>query len=104
MKREISRLLTILVVLLLGLGVSIAKASAVEPDEDGKYPLWIGDTQVSEDNKNNVLGDTGTPTVVYNPETNTLTLDGLTRTATADDDEWYLVYEGKMKIRRSRLK
>lgn len=80
MKREISRLLTILVVLLLGLGVSIAKASAVEPDGDGNYPLWVGDTRVSETNKNNVLGDTGTPTVIYNPETNTLTLNNPTIT------------------------
>ena len=85
MKREISRLLTILVVLLLGLGVSIAKASAVEPDGDGNYPLWVGDTQVSETNKNNVLGDTGTPTVVYNPETNTLTLNNPTITGMKEE-------------------
>ena len=36
------------------------------------YPVWVGDTQVSESNKGDVLGD---GTVRYDPETATLTLN-----------------------------
>ena len=95
MKREISRLLTILAVLLLGLGASIAKTSALEPDGNGNYPIWVGETQVLESNKENVLGDAGTPTVVYNPETNTLTFDGLTKTVLNQDLAYFLNYKGE---------
>lgn len=104
MKREISRLLTILAVLLLGLFGSIAKASAIEPDAEGNYPLQIGDTRVTDDNKENVLGDTVTGKVSYDPTTNTLTFDGVTRAADTIDDLFYLVYEGKDEPLRIEIK
>ena len=37
------------------------------------YPVWVGDTQVSEANKGDVLGD---GTVSFDPATNTLALNG----------------------------
>ena len=37
------------------------------------YPLWVGDTQVSSGNRNDILGDGGK--AKYDPETHTLTLD-----------------------------
>ena len=44
------------------------------------YDLWVGGIQVTSANASNVLGDTGTPTVVYDADTNTLTLNGATIT------------------------
>ncbi len=44
------------------------------------YDLWVGGIQVTSANASNVLGDTGTPTVVYDASTNTLTLNGATIT------------------------
>ena len=45
------------------------------------YPLWIGDVQVTEDNKSDVLGN-GTErnpaTFIFNPENNTLVITGET--------------------------
>ncbi len=38
------------------------------------YDLYVGGVQVNSANKDNVLGDTGTPTVVYDPTTATLYL------------------------------
>lgn len=40
------------------------------------YDVWVGDTQVSGDNMANVLGDAGTPTVVYTPAVGTSGSDG----------------------------
>ncbi|WP_026524090.1 Ig-like domain-containing protein [Butyrivibrio sp. MB2005] len=37
------------------------------------YNLWVGETQVSSDNAGNILGN---GTASYNPDTNTLTLEG----------------------------
>ena len=45
------------------------------------YDLWIGETQVTDANALNVLGDQETPTVVFDATTNTLTLNGATLTA-----------------------
>ncbi len=43
------------------------------------YHLWVAGIQVNENNKDDILGDAaqngGTPTVSYDPETNTLTLN-----------------------------
>lgn len=41
------------------------------------YNLWIGGVQVTSDNASNVLGHNGTPTVVFDAATSTLTLNGL---------------------------
>lgn len=43
----------------------------------GEYPLWVGDTQVNDENADNVLGD---GTVSYDIGTNTLTLRNATIT------------------------
>ena len=40
-----------------------------------KYNLWVGETQVTSDNKDDILGD---GKVSFDPETNTLTLDKAT--------------------------
>ena len=45
------------------------------PAAETTYPVWVGDTQVNSANKDNILGDTGAPTAVYDPETHTLTLN-----------------------------
>ena len=42
------------------------------------YDVWVGGTQVTSANKDNVLGNSGTPTVTYNPTTKTLTLNNAT--------------------------
>ncbi|WP_369283966.1 S-layer homology domain-containing protein [Oscillibacter sp. GMB15532] len=41
-----------------------------------KYGIWVGTTEVTSANASNVLGDTYTPTVTYDADTNTLTLNG----------------------------
>ena len=76
MKREISRLITMLLALLIGIGVCVATASAEDPDEDGKYPLWIGETQVTTENKDNLPVKGGS--AKYDPSTCTLTLSNVT--------------------------
>ncbi len=45
-----------------------------------KYDVWVGDTQITSANMNNVLGNDGTPTVIYAPDTKTLTLTAATIT------------------------
>ena len=42
------------------------------------YDVWVGGTQVTSANKDNVLGNSGTPTVTYDPTTKTLTLNNAT--------------------------
>ena len=42
------------------------------------YNVWVGGTQVTSANKDNVLGNSGTPTVTYDPTTKTLTLNNAT--------------------------
>ena len=37
--------------------------------------LWLGETPVTDANKDNILGNTGTPTASFDSETNTLTLN-----------------------------
>lgn len=41
------------------------------------YDLWIGDNQVTSDNRTSIPGST-TGTISFNPESNTLTLNGVT--------------------------
>ena len=76
MKREISRLITMLLALLIGIGVCVATASAEDPDDDGKYPLWFGETQVTTENKDKIPVTGGT--AKYDPSTCTLTLKDVT--------------------------
>lgn len=46
--------------------------------EAASYNIWVAGTQITDDNKSNVLNDEGKATVVYNSTNNTLTLDGAT--------------------------
>ena len=55
-----------------------ANDNELELAEVTTYPLWIKGIQVTDTNKGNVLGD---GKVSYDPETNTLTLDGANITA-----------------------
>ena len=41
--------------------------------EGNSYPVWVGNTQVNEDNKDDILGDDGS--AEFDPATNTLTLN-----------------------------
>lgn len=41
-----------------------------------QYDLWLGSTRVTDENKNNILNDNGS--AKFDPDTNTLTLDGST--------------------------
>ena len=77
MKREISRLITMLLALLIGIGVCVATASAEDPDDDGKYPLWFGETQVTDENKDKISFEEGF--AKYIPETNTLILNNISK-------------------------
>ena len=45
--------------------------------EDNKYNLWVGDTQVTEANKDDILG--GGSGISFDPATSTLTLDDFAR-------------------------
>ena len=57
-----------------------------------KYNVWVGGTQITSANKDDVLGNSGTPTVTYDPTTKTLTLNnavidfGSTKGIKASDD------------------
>ncbi len=52
---------------------------SIKPGEQIEmYDIWLGGKRITSKNKDNVLGDTGTPTVVYDPVTNILTLNNAT--------------------------
>lgn len=63
-------------VLTLMMVLSLLPTSAFA--EEKVYPVWVGDVQVSEENKDNVLGD---GTVKFDPKTSTLTLSNAKITA-----------------------
>lgn len=101
MRREISRLITMLLALLVGLGVCATTVSALDPDDDGKYPIWIGYTQVSEENKDKIAFEEGY--AQYVPETNTLIFNNISKKnedangekdCTVEDNDWYFSYQG----------
>ena len=64
------------------LHLTTATASRPDPDpSDGKYNLWLGKTQVTVDNRDNILGQTdanGNPRAMYDGTTKTLTLNNPT--------------------------
>lgn len=70
------RILGILFGFTLALGLSFGMSMTAWADPVS-YDLWVGNTQVTSMNKDNVLGD---GTVSFNPDTNTLTLSGVTIT------------------------
>lgn len=51
-----------------------------------EYDVWVDGVQVTEANKDNILGDSGTPTATYDPDTKTLTLNNATITNVHSDD------------------
>ena len=55
-------------------GTTIATEAKVAPKETvTEYPVWVGDTQVTSANKDDILGDGGK--AKFDPDTNTLTLN-----------------------------
>ena len=94
MKRESSRLITMLLALLIGIGVCVATASAEDPDEDGKYPLWFGETQVTTENKDKIPVTGGT--AKYDPSTCTLTLKDVTG-VDGQTESCAILYKGEGK-------
>ena len=56
------------------------------------YPLWLGSTQVTDENKDNILNQVdanGNPTAKYNPSTETLTLNNPTITGSSHHAKIY---------------
>ncbi len=69
-----------------------------------KYNVWVGGTQITSANKDDVLGNSGTPTVTYDPTTKTLTLNnavidfGSTRGIKASNDDLVIDLKGENKL------
>ena len=70
MKKRLTTLVMLLVAMTTG-----AKADT--------YKLWVGETQVTDANKGDILGD---GTMTYDPATNTMTLDGTSITSHGNED------------------
>ena len=70
---------------------------------DKKYNLWVGSTQVTSNNKDDILSDGGSAT--YDPATHTLCLDEPTITGSSDKigiiyaEDMDLTIDGKCKLR-----
>ena len=59
-----------------------------------KYDLWVGGTQVTSDNKDDILSDGGK--AKYDPDTRTLTLnDPVIPDAPSSDDDYYYVIKAR---------
>lgn len=81
------------------------------PEDVDEYDLWVGEVRVTSANAENVLNDSGDATVIYDVDTNTLTLNNATilGTITEDytdsygikylgEDEFTIVANGKSSI------
>lgn len=68
------------IALALGQCLSLLPAVALAEGHIGTYPLWISDTQVTNENKADVLNG---GTVSFNPAIDTLTLNNVTITVEA---------------------
>ncbi|MCF0120313.1 MAG: hypothetical protein HUJ65_01635, partial [Oscillospiraceae bacterium] len=66
MKKKIIAVLLV-VIMLASMGTPVL----AETTETTNYDVWVGGVQVTSANKDNVLGDDGTPTVTYTPATET---------------------------------
>lgn len=77
MERKVNKLISVILTLTLVMSVLIP-VSADRAKATETYDLWVGGVQVTSDNAADVLGeaDGEKATVIYNPATNTLTLDG----------------------------
>ncbi|MDO5573095.1 MAG: LysM peptidoglycan-binding domain-containing protein [bacterium] len=76
-KQIITAILTTAMTLTLMLTMSLP----VRAETNTQYAVWIGDVQVTSDNKDDVLSD---GKVSYDPAANTLTLNGVNFTSTTD--------------------
>lgn len=76
MKTSISKLLVSIVCVAMTMGVL---PTVVFAETNTAYSVWVDGIQVTEENKNDVLGtaDGDSATVTYNPATNTLTLNNM---------------------------
>ncbi len=73
-------------------GTDTGEVPYTPSDPDEKYDLWLGNTQVTYKNRNDILGD---GKASYDPRTNTLTLDKPTISQPYDwNNEKYLIYSG----------
>ncbi len=61
-----------------------ANATGKEKEKDGPFGLTVMGTAVTEENKDDILGD-GTKSMSYDPETRVLRLENLTLEDTTDD-------------------
>lgn len=62
-----------------------SSSSEVKLSSEKTYELWVGDIKVTEANRNNILSAV-TATASFNPETSTLTLNGVSLTNTSISD------------------
>ncbi len=69
------------------------------------YGVWVGGVEVTSDNMNSVTGSAITGTVIYNPSSSTLTLDGAKITGACDiDGNRYGIYStGNLNINLTDL-
>ena len=64
-------------------------------EEEATYDLWVGNTQVTSENANNILGNDGEPSVTYNARTKTLTLNNATIIGGVEEGQgWGIKYTG----------
>ncbi len=77
-------------------GISLAKEVVI--DGVGKYPLWIGSTQVTEQNKNEIDGITGGGSASFDPQTNTLLFSGTVTGVTGSHENALIWSDMDLKI------
>ena len=75
-------------------GDVIAKRVVISINTYAEYDLWVGGTQVTSDNKDDILGDGGK--AKYDPYTRTLTLnDPVIPDAPSSNDDYYYVIKAR---------
>ena len=94
--RILSLILSLLMVLSLFTGLSVGAAENDLSAAGAEYDLWLGSTQVTDNNKDDILGDGGK--AKFDPSTNTLTLNN--PTITGSHSVW-TVYNNPAKIAAS---
>ncbi|MCR4671824.1 MAG: S-layer homology domain-containing protein [Lachnospiraceae bacterium] len=66
---------------------------AIRAEAAEYYPVWVGEHQVTDDNKDDIPVAGGTAS--YDPETNTLTLNNVTGVEGVDPDHNSMIYSGQ---------
>lgn len=94
MKKSLKVLSAVLAAIMLFSVFSVLPAGAADSDDSelgNSYYLWIGNTQVTDVNKNDILGDGGK--AKFDPETDTLTLNDPNIKNSYDDGRLtYVIY------------